>query len=76
MHDSPTKTIGVQRRQSVCCSVRRARKKMTAKQLDSVIMDDSFEALTEICSRSAWSELVRKHNDQTMIITCPCIRTS
>jgi hypothetical protein len=39
MHDSPTKTIGVEHRQSVCSSVRRARKNMTAKQLGSVIMD-------------------------------------
>jgi hypothetical protein len=38
---------------------------MTAKQLCSVIMDDCFGALTEFCSRRAWLELVRKHNDET-----------
>jgi hypothetical protein len=44
MHDSRTKTIGVQHRQSVCRRFRRAHKNMTAKQLGSVIMDDSFGA--------------------------------
>ncbi len=42
MHDSPTKTIGVEHRQSVCRRVRRARKNMTAKRLGCVIMDDGF----------------------------------
>jgi hypothetical protein len=65
MHDRPTKTIGVQHRQRVSRRVRRARKNMTVKQLCSVIMDDGFGALTEFCSRRAWPELVRKHNDQT-----------
>jgi hypothetical protein len=65
MHDSPTKTIGVQHHQSVSRRVRPARKNMTATQLGSVIMDDGFGVITDFCSRRAWPELVRKHNDQT-----------
>jgi hypothetical protein len=64
MHESPTKTIGVQHHHSVSRSVRRACKNMTAKQLGSVIMDDCFGA-TDFCSRRAWPELVHKHNDPT-----------
>ncbi len=63
MHDRPTKTIGVQHRESVRRRVRHARKNMTTKQLGGVIMDDCFGAFTEFCSRRAWPELVRKDND-------------
>jgi hypothetical protein len=63
LHDSPTKTIGVQHHHSVSRCVRRARKNMTAKQLSVVITDDCFGALTDFWTRTAWSELVRKHSD-------------
>jgi hypothetical protein len=43
----------------------RACKNMTANQLGSVIMDNGFGALTEFCSRRAWSEPMRKHNHET-----------
>ncbi len=66
MHDSPTKTIGVQHRQSVCRSVRCACKNMTAiMDYGFGAMDYDFGALTEFCSRRAWPELVCKHKDQT-----------
>ncbi len=51
MQDSQTKTISVQHRQSLSRRVRRARRNMTAKQLGSVIMDDSFGVLRDFCSR-------------------------
>jgi len=79
MHDSLTKTIGVQYRQSVHCSVRHARKNMTAKQLGGVIIDYGFGAFTEFCSRRAWFELMRKHNYETYdyhLSLSPCTRTS
>jgi hypothetical protein len=76
MHDSPTKTIGVQYRQSVRRRVRHASKNMTAKQLGCVIMDDYFGALTEFCSRRAWPELMRSTMIRPKIITSPYMRMS
>ncbi len=38
-------------------------KNLTKKQLGSFEIEDVFGNLTDICIRSLWSELVRKHND-------------
>ena len=76
LHDSPTKTIGAEHSRSVMQRVRHARKNLTTKQLGGFMIADSFGSLTEFCIRSSWSELVRKHKDPALIITCTFMNTS
>jgi len=51
LHDSPSKTIAPEHRQSVMRRVRHARKDLTAKQLGGFIIADNFGSLTEFCNR-------------------------
>jgi hypothetical protein len=47
LHDSPSKTIGAEHRQSVMRRVRHARKNLTTKQLGSFVIADNIGSLTE-----------------------------
>jgi hypothetical protein len=61
--DSPSKKIEAKYLQSVQRRVYTVRKQLMKKLLNGAEIDDSFGALTALCERNYWRELVRKHND-------------
>jgi hypothetical protein len=51
MHNSPSKTIGLQHKRCIMRQVRQARKNLTKKQLGCFEIEDSFGNLTYFCMR-------------------------